>query len=91
MVFAPRIDDPRSGRFSRCSTDIFTINGPCTNPIICYLYLYRSGNDGWIPIDVTISGHAMPATFFYNVPIPGDTWFGYNRCLRANSSSLAVK
>ncbi|CAD5172093.1 unnamed protein product [Musa acuminata subsp. malaccensis] len=37
-VYAPRLDDPSSGAFERCSTDTFKIQGPCGYGI-CYLYL----------------------------------------------------
>uniref|UniRef100_A0A804J915 Uncharacterized protein n=2 Tax=Musa acuminata TaxID=4641 RepID=A0A804J915_MUSAM len=35
-VYAPRLDDPSSGAFERCSTDTFKIQGPCGYGI-CYL------------------------------------------------------
>ncbi|RAL41349.1 unnamed protein product [Cuscuta campestris] len=83
QVYAPRLDDPYSRTFERCSTDTFEIHGPCTYQI-CYLYLYRSGYDGWIPLDVTVRGYyTYPVTFYYNVPIPGDVWYGFNKCSRA--------
>ncbi|KAK4481886.1 hypothetical protein RD792_012797 [Penstemon davidsonii] len=91
QVYAPRLDDPRSRTFERCSTDTFQINGPCTYQI-CYLYLYRSGYDGWMPYDVTVSGYnTQPVSFYYNVFIPGDIWYGFNNCYRATSASLAMK
>ncbi|KAA8540482.1 hypothetical protein F0562_024599 [Nyssa sinensis] len=51
QVYAPRIDDPSSRTFERCSVDTFQIYGPCTYQI-CYFYLYRSGYDGWKPESV---------------------------------------
>ncbi|KAF3947226.1 hypothetical protein CMV_026609, partial [Castanea mollissima] len=43
-IYAPRIDDPSTRAFERCSSDTFQINGPCAYQI-CYLYLYRTGPD----------------------------------------------
>ncbi|KAF2318047.1 hypothetical protein GH714_041378 [Hevea brasiliensis] len=54
-VYVKRLDDPSSGTFERCSTDTFQINGPCAYDI-CYLYLLRSGSDGWKPESVKIYG-----------------------------------
>lgn len=84
QVYAPRLDDPYSRTFERCSTDTFDISGPCTYQI-CYVYLYRSGYDVWIPVDITIRGYyyPRPVTFYYNVPIPGNVWYGFNYCSRA--------
>ncbi|XP_009769028.1 embryo-specific protein ATS3B-like [Nicotiana tabacum] len=80
QVYAPRLDDPSSRAFERCSRDTYTVYGPCTYQI-CYAYLYRSGYDGWIPYDVTIYGyHTKAVTFTYNVGIPSDTWYGHNYC-----------
>ncbi|XP_060205136.1 embryo-specific protein ATS3B-like isoform X2 [Lycium barbarum] len=80
QVYAPRLDDPVSRAFERCSTDTYTVYGSCTYQI-CYVYLYRSGYDGWIPTDVTIYGYNSKAvTFIYNVNIPRDTWYGHNYC-----------
>nr|XP_009619862.1 embryo-specific protein ATS3B-like isoform X2 [Nicotiana tomentosiformis]XP_016447423.1 PREDICTED: uncharacterized protein LOC107772422 isoform X2 [Nicotiana tabacum] len=80
QVYAPRLDDPSSRAFERCSKDTYTVYGPCTYQI-CYVYLYRSGYDGWIPYDVTIYGyHTKAVTFTYNVGIPSDTWYGHNYC-----------
>nr|CAD1842941.1 unnamed protein product [Ananas comosus var. bracteatus] len=41
-VYVPRLDDPSSGTFERCSTDTFKIKGPCGYGV-CYLYLRRNG------------------------------------------------
>ncbi|KAK6125181.1 hypothetical protein DH2020_041082 [Rehmannia glutinosa] len=91
QVYAPRLDNPRSRTFERCSTDTFQINGPCTYQI-CYLYLYRSGYDGWMPYDVTVYGYNMqPVTFYYNVMIPGDMWYGFNYCYGTKAVSLATE
>ncbi|KAL5578150.1 hypothetical protein UlMin_019849 [Ulmus minor] len=87
QVYAPRIDDPYSKTFERCSTDIFKINGPCTYEI-CYLYLYRNGYDGWKPETVQVYGYNIKSvSFYYNSWIPNGVWFGFNFCNGASSSS----
>lgn len=86
-VYAPRLDDPRERTFERCSVDTFEIYGPCTYPI-CYLYLYRSGYDGWKPERVDVYGYNIKAvSFYYNVFIPSDVWYGFNYCRRRASAS----
>ncbi|CAI9114000.1 OLC1v1037464C1 [Oldenlandia corymbosa var. corymbosa] len=90
QVYAPRLDDPRSRTFESCSTDTFQVYGPCTYQI-CYLYLYRSGRDGWRPYDVTIYGsNTRPVTFHYDDYIPRDTWFGFNYCSRYSSAAKSA-
>lgn len=80
QVYVPRLDDPRSGTFERCSTDTFQIHGPCTYQT-CYLYLYRSGYDGWIPEQVTVYSYGYnPVTFYYNTYIPNGIWYGFDYC-----------
>ncbi|KVI06028.1 embryo-specific protein ATS3B-like [Cynara cardunculus var. scolymus] len=80
QVYAPRIDDPSIGTFERCSGDTFEIYGPCTYQI-CYLYLYRSGYDGWKPERVDVYGYNTRAvSFYYNVWIPADIWYGFDYC-----------
>ncbi|KAM1189248.1 hypothetical protein FF1_025125 [Malus domestica] len=87
QVYAPRIDDPYSRTFESCSTDTFKISGPCTYQI-CYVYLYRSGYDGWKTEAVTIYGHYTKAvTFYYNSFIPNGVWYGFNQCNGAAASS----
>ncbi|KAL8472690.1 hypothetical protein ACS0TY_029780 [Phlomoides rotata] len=91
QVYAPRLDDPRSRTFERCSTDTFQLYGPCTYQI-CYLYLYRSGYDGWLPYDVTVQGYnANPVTFYYNVAMPRDIWYGFDYCFGYRAASSASK
>nr|GMC71245.1 embryo-specific protein ATS3B [Ipomoea batatas] len=88
QVYAPRLDDPYSRTFERCSTDTFQIWGPCTYQI-CYVYVYRSGNDGWIPYDITIQGqghYSRPVTFYYNVHVPRDMWYGFDYCSKATKA-----
>ncbi|XP_065870780.1 embryo-specific protein ATS3B-like [Euphorbia lathyris] len=88
QIYAPRLDDLPSRTFEHCSTDTFQIRGPCAYQI-CYVYLYRSGPDGWKPTTVQISGsNQYPVTFKYNVFIPGDTWYGFNLCQRGSSANL---
>ncbi|KHG29941.1 Envelope glycoprotein [Gossypium arboreum] len=74
QIYAPRLDDPTSRAFERCSSDTFEIKGPCAYQI-CYVYLYRTGPDGWKPETVKIYGYNSRAvTFYYDTFIPGDTW-----------------
>ncbi|KAK7261926.1 hypothetical protein RIF29_28250 [Crotalaria pallida] len=87
QVYAPRLDDPYSHTFERCSTDTFQINGPCTYQI-CYLYLYRTGYDGWVPESVTVSGYnSRPVTFYYNTGIPYGVWYGFDYCHGSSAST----
>ncbi|XP_018500820.2 embryo-specific protein ATS3B-like [Pyrus x bretschneideri] len=87
QIYAPRLDDPSSRTFELCSTDTFDIYGPCAYQI-CYLYLYRTGPDGWKPEYVKIYGHNSRAvTFTYNTFIPNDLWYGFNWCNAAPSSA----
>ncbi|KAF3539365.1 hypothetical protein F2Q69_00025278 [Brassica cretica] len=88
MIYAPRLDDPSTKTFEQCSSDTFEINGPCTYQI-CYVYLYRSGPDGWIPESVKINTHGSKAvTFPYNTLVPESIWYGFNYCNSASDSSV---
>ncbi|CAL9179114.1 embryo-specific protein ATS3A-like [Musa acuminata AAA Group] len=86
-VYAPRLDDPSSGAFERCSTDTFKIQGPCGYGI-CYLYLRRDGWDGWTPEWVQVyEPHVSRAiSFYYGTPLPNGIWYGFNHCPRSSSS-----
>ncbi|KAK9292264.1 hypothetical protein L1049_020228 [Liquidambar formosana] len=87
QVYAPRLDDPSSRTFERCSSDTFEIYGPCTYQV-CYVYLYRSGYDGWKPDTVKIYGYNTKAvTFSYNTFIPSDVWYGFNLCSGVSSAT----
>ncbi|PKI65785.1 embryo-specific protein ATS3B-like [Punica granatum] len=87
QIYAPRIDDPSTRTFERCSSDTFEIRGPCAYQI-CYVYLYKSGPDGWKPGSVTIYGHNSKAvTFSYNTFIPNEVWYGFNLCNSGAPSS----
>ncbi|KAI3419022.1 uncharacterized protein J3R85_013540 [Psidium guajava] len=85
QVYVPRLGNPSSRAFERCSTDTFRINGPCAYQI-CYLYLFRDGPDGWRPKHVTVEAHAsyygqsQPVTFYYGTFIPRAVWYGFNYC-----------
>ncbi|XP_011622482.1 embryo-specific protein ATS3B isoform X1 [Amborella trichopoda] len=81
QVYVPRLDDPSSGTFERCSTDTFNLRGPCSYRI-CYLYLNRYGQDGWRPEWVKIykPSSDTPVTFYYDEFIPFDVWYGFNLC-----------
>lgn len=86
QIYTPRLDDPSTGTFERCSSDTFQISGPCAYQI-CYVYLYRSGRDGWKPDTVQISGYySRTVTFTYNTFIPRDVWYGFNLCQNASSA-----
>ncbi|XP_050387892.1 embryo-specific protein ATS3B [Argentina anserina] len=86
QIYAPRLDDPSSKTFESCSTDTFEIYGPCAYQI-CYVYLYRTGPDGWKPESVKISSHNSRAvSFYYNTFIPSDIWYGFNLCQNGSSS-----
>uniref|UniRef100_M4EKF7 Uncharacterized protein n=1 Tax=Brassica campestris TaxID=3711 RepID=M4EKF7_BRACM len=88
QIYAPRLDDPSTKTFEQCSSDTFEINGPCTYQI-CYVYLYRSGPDGWIPESVKINAHGSKAvTFPYNTLVPESIWYGFNYCNSASDSSV---
>ncbi|KAI3919734.1 hypothetical protein MKX01_000175 [Papaver californicum] len=80
QVYAPRLDDPKSRTFERCSTDTFHLSGPCTDRI-CHLYLYRAGSDGWKPENVKIyAPNSRISTFNFNVFVPYGVWYGFNYC-----------
>jgi len=86
QIYAPRLDDPSSRTFDSCSTDTFDIYGPCAYQI-CYVYLYRTGPDGWKPESVKIYSHNSRAvSFYYNTFIPSDIWYGFNLCQNGSSS-----
>ncbi|KAK8551194.1 hypothetical protein V6N13_119678 [Hibiscus sabdariffa] len=90
QVYAPRLDDPHSRTFERCSTDTFQIKGPCTYQV-CYLYLYRTGYDGWKPESVSVYGYyTKAATFFYNVFVPKGIWYGFDFCNKRVSVSASA-
>ncbi|KAG9450414.1 hypothetical protein H6P81_010379 [Aristolochia fimbriata] len=89
-VYAPRIDDPSSGAFERCSTDTFKISGPCTYRI-CYLYLLRRGSDGWKPESVKISEpHLGTITFKYNRFLPNGVWYGFDLCSNGDNNQDSI-
>ncbi|KAJ9139958.1 hypothetical protein P3X46_030649 [Hevea brasiliensis] len=88
QIYAPRLDDPSTKTFERCSSDSFQISGPCAYQI-CYVYLYRTGPDGWKPETVKIYGYnSYPVTFDYNIFIPRDIWYGFNLCQSASSAHV---
>ncbi|XVF09722.1 hypothetical protein REPUB_Repub07fG0120000 [Reevesia pubescens] len=90
QIYAPRLDDPSTRTFESCSSDTFEIYGPCAYQI-CYVYLYRTGPDGWKPEIVKIYGYNSRAvTFYYDTFIPGDIWYGFNYCNGASSSHRQI-
>ncbi|KAI7985936.1 Embryo-specific protein ATS3A [Camellia lanceoleosa] len=84
-VYVPRIDDPSSGTFEACSVDTFDISGPCMYDT-CYLYVYRSGYDGWKLNTVEVYGYNS-ITFYYNTFIPRDVWYGFDYCNGLSAST----
>ncbi|KAH7681642.1 Embryo-specific ATS3 protein [Dioscorea alata] len=82
-VYAPRLDDPSSGAFERCSTDTFKMQGPCGYGV-CYLYVRRDGWDGWTPewVQILETSYHRSVNFYYGSPIPNGVWFGFNNCPR---------
>ncbi|KAL5228688.1 hypothetical protein ABZP36_016953 [Zizania latifolia] len=89
-VYAARLDSPSSGTFERCATDTFRVGGPCGYGV-CYLYLRRSGRDGWTPQWVRVYEPTadIPATFYYGDPLPNAVWYGFNRCPHLTAASSA--
>ncbi|CAK7345512.1 unnamed protein product [Dovyalis caffra] len=89
-VYIKRLDDPSSGTFERCSTDTFQINGPCVYDV-CYLYMLRTGSDGWKPESVKIYGpYTKTVKFNYNKFLPNGVWYGINVCRRASLSTAIM-
>lgn len=86
-VYAPRLDDPSSGAFEACSVDTYDISGPCTYDI-CYLYVYRSGYDGWKLKSAEVYGrYTRSISFYYNTFIPRDVWYGFDYCNGVSAST----
>ncbi|CAI9286458.1 unnamed protein product [Lactuca saligna] len=91
QVYAPRLDDPSTRTFERCSADTFEVYGPCTNQI-CYVYLYRSGYDGWLPERVEVYGYNTKAVSFdYNDWIPAEMWYGFDYCSPYAADDVGVR
>ncbi|XP_052181597.1 embryo-specific protein ATS3B-like isoform X2 [Diospyros lotus] len=87
QVYAPGLDDPASGTFERCSVDTYEISGSCLYQV-CYLYLYRSGYDGWRPESVQVCSYNTGCdTFYYNTLIPNNVWYGFNYCGRSAAAA----
>ncbi|TKW25230.1 hypothetical protein SEVIR_3G102500v4 [Setaria viridis] len=98
-VHAPRLPTaagtgPGGSRaLERCGTDTFRVAGPCGYGV-CYLYLRRSGRDGWAPEWVQVvqpgprSGDApATATFYFGDPLPEGVWYGHDRCPKSKASA----
>ncbi|KAL1298084.1 hypothetical protein AAHE18_18G006600 [Arachis hypogaea] len=86
-VYVARLEDPSSGRFSRCRKDrVDLYGGPCIKQV-CYVELYRDGVDGWIPETLTVSGYrALPMTFHFHNFIPRGVWAQINKCSPYNNN-----
>uniref|UniRef100_A0A0E0JEP3 Uncharacterized protein n=1 Tax=Oryza punctata TaxID=4537 RepID=A0A0E0JEP3_ORYPU len=93
-VYAARLAgaSPSSGAFERCATDTFRVGGPCGYGV-CYLYLRRSGGDGWTPqwVRVYEPTSDTPSTFYYGDPLPNAVWYGFNRCPRLAAAATAAQ
>lgn len=90
-MYVPRLDDPSSRAFERCSTDTYKLQGPCGYGI-CYLYLRREGRDGWVPESVTINevDYRRSINFYYNTALPNAVWYGFNHCPRIAKATEAT-
>ncbi|PIN00132.1 hypothetical protein CDL12_27367 [Handroanthus impetiginosus] len=87
-VYAPRIDDPNTRAFERCSTYVFEIRGPCMD-VICYLYLLKNGSDGWKPESAKVYGPDLRAiTFYFDTFLPDGKWFGITSCAGVSNSAF---
>ncbi|GJN35904.1 hypothetical protein PR202_gb24719 [Eleusine coracana subsp. coracana] len=86
---APRLPNG-GGALDRCATDTFRVTGPCGYGV-CYLYLRRSGRDGWAPdwVQVVQPGAAGPitATFYFGDPLLDGVWYGHDRCPKASAAA----
>ncbi|KAK4252894.1 hypothetical protein QN277_011028 [Acacia crassicarpa] len=90
QVYVPRMDELPSAKLDRCITKAARCTGPCTSQI-CYMYIYRNGDDGWKPHDITVSGNfSKPFVFYFNTLIPNHAWFGFNFCKTSSLPSSAT-
>ncbi|GLJ31730.1 hypothetical protein SUGI_0638090 [Cryptomeria japonica] len=91
QVYVARLDDPTTDTFERCSTDSFTILGPCVYKV-CYLYLMRVGSDAWKPEWVRVYyGRSQSVSFIYDMFIPDNIWYGFDLCNTvAQQSALSM-
>ncbi|KAK7380202.1 hypothetical protein VNO78_32699 [Psophocarpus tetragonolobus] len=84
-IYEPRLNDPISRTFERCSLDTFHINGACASPI-CYVFLHRPGaaeGRDWMPEIVKIYGknNTRPLAFNFSIPPPTHLHlYGYDWC-----------
>ncbi|KAF0920386.1 hypothetical protein E2562_034843 [Oryza meyeriana var. granulata] len=91
-VYAASLASPSSTRaFERCATDTFRVGGPCGYGV-CYLYLRRTGRNGWTPqwVRVYEPTSDTPSTFYYGDPLPNAVWYGFNRCPRRDAAAAAA-
>ncbi|KAL0548589.1 hypothetical protein IC582_013044 [Cucumis melo] len=65
--------------FGSCKTDSFVLKDrPCIVQI-SYMYIYKDGDDDWLPNSVEISGSGInPLLFIFKSSIPTNTWFGFD-------------
>ncbi|KAK1434064.1 hypothetical protein QVD17_10982 [Tagetes erecta] len=82
QVDAPRLNDPRTSMFDQYATASFGLRGPCMSSDICYLNIYRSGDDGWMPESVIIYELDImkPIQIYLNEWIPANDWYRVGYC-----------
>ncbi|XP_050218978.1 embryo-specific protein ATS3B-like [Mercurialis annua] len=90
QIYAANLGGSSISKFRRCSSDTYHMKGPCTSAV-CYVYLYRSGSDDWIPGSVKIYGYnSFPPQFNFYRSIENGTWSGFNHCATASSASSSL-
>ncbi|RDX70919.1 Embryo-specific protein ATS3B, partial [Mucuna pruriens] len=78
-VYVPRLDGP----FQACSTNTYDIYGAYTEHMsqICYLYLYMTGDAGWILDTVTVYNYLHdPVTFYCCTFISDGPPYAFDYC-----------
>ncbi|TKY48096.1 Embryo-specific 3 [Spatholobus suberectus] len=76
QIHVPRLDGP----FEDCSMNTYEIYGPCISQI-CRLYLYNTGDAGWILETVSIYNYLYdPVTFYYDTYIAEGGPYGFDYC-----------
>ncbi|KAK7325222.1 hypothetical protein VNO77_29381 [Canavalia gladiata] len=78
-VYVPIHHSPILGTYEPCSTHTYQIYESCVFQI-CRLYLYKVGDNGWIPETVSVLNYSYdPVTFYFGIYIPKDG-YGFDRC-----------
>ncbi|KAH6803207.1 Embryo-specific protein 3 [Perilla frutescens var. frutescens] len=87
-VYEPRIDDPNTRTFERCSRYVFEVRGPCMD-VICQVSLMRNGSDGWKPKTVMIYGPDLkPSIFDFDTFLLNGKWFGFDVCIGISNTAF---